>query len=410
MTTYGVTSTGFVLKRLSDIIADTKSSLSTVTDTVTGESLTPDLLDEDDPLINIVNSLCDNLAELWEIAQESYNQFDPLKNSGAGQSGTVQLNGLTRSAGSYSQVAVTVTGSPGLAVPAGKQITTVNDIPVFELPAFTIGESGTEIVVATCTEKGPYMAYAGELVKIITPSSFTSVVNSLDSTAGSFEETDTELRARQQVSTSRPAHTIIESIAAALLDLDDVTYARTYHNFTLAEDERGIPAKSVALVVLGGDDDEIADVLFERTAIGGAGTYGSTTVTVYDINGIDYDMNFTRPTEKAITVEIEIEITNARLYPDNGAETIKSAILQWAAAGAVSIGETSMTHTGYSPGRDVLASELYAPIYNAVGGIHVVSVEVSADGDVGPASVTIDWDEIATFDSDDITIGGEESS
>jgi len=126
MTEFGINETGFNLKRLADILADMKTALSTVTDPITGESLTPDLLDENDPLIQLVNTFSDTLALGWEQLQLAYNQFDPLKATGAGLSGLVQLNKLSRQAGSKSTVVLTLTGTVDKSVPAGKIVTDMN--------------------------------------------------------------------------------------------------------------------------------------------------------------------------------------------------------------------------------------------------------------------------------------------
>ena len=96
MTTFGVTPTGFVLKRLADILADMQSALSQVNDPVTGEYLTPNLADENDPLVQVVNATADQLSVCWEQLQMCYSNFDPLAATGAGLSSLVQLNAMLR--------------------------------------------------------------------------------------------------------------------------------------------------------------------------------------------------------------------------------------------------------------------------------------------------------------------------
>jgi len=96
MATFGITDSGFTLKRLADILADMVTALNTVTDPVTGESLTPNLADENDPFIQQIQATADAVSECWEQLQLVYNQFDPLQASGSALSGLVQLSGLTR--------------------------------------------------------------------------------------------------------------------------------------------------------------------------------------------------------------------------------------------------------------------------------------------------------------------------
>jgi hypothetical protein len=189
--------------------------------------------------------------------------------------------------------------------------------------------------------------------------------------------------------------------------LTGCTFAKLYHNIELIEDSNGIPAKSIAPVVVGGDDADIAEILYRKTGIGGIHTFGSDSEIIYDANSVPYEMKWTRPSDIDITVDIEYDVVNSNIFPSNGEDLIKSAILLWAATGAMSIGTTSMTHAGYYPGQTVYASELYAPIYNSVSGINVTSIEVSASGSTDPLKVEIAWDEIAAFSSGDINFNVE---
>src|ERR1035437_6784669 len=106
MPDFGVSSAGFSLKRLNDILNDMVADLSTIQDPVTGETLTPSLIDENDPLVQTANSLADALSVGWEQLQLACNQYDPLKSVGAGLSGLVQLNKIKRKVGSGSTVSV----------------------------------------------------------------------------------------------------------------------------------------------------------------------------------------------------------------------------------------------------------------------------------------------------------------
>jgi hypothetical protein len=99
MADFGITDQGFTLKRLSDILADISSDLNGVIDPVSGEGLIFDLADENDPLVNIANSVGDQLSVCWEQLQLAYNQFDPLKATGVSLAGLVQLNGMLKRLG-----------------------------------------------------------------------------------------------------------------------------------------------------------------------------------------------------------------------------------------------------------------------------------------------------------------------
>ena len=66
---FGISDQGFTLKRLADILSDMQTAFSTVQDPATGEMLTLNLADENDPLVQAVNSVSDALSLAWEQLQ-----------------------------------------------------------------------------------------------------------------------------------------------------------------------------------------------------------------------------------------------------------------------------------------------------------------------------------------------------
>lgn len=403
-TTYGVTGQGFILKRLNDIRNDMATALSTIQDPVSGEYLTPDLNDENDPLVQIVNSLSDQLSACWEQLQLCYNQFDPLKATGHGLSGLVQLNGIRRKAGTYSTVVVNITGSANLALPAGLKFGSMDGTAVFVLPAVTLDSSGSATgVIATASTIGPVAALAGTLTNIITPyPGFNTITNPSDATPGTAEENDIQLRGRQQNSTMTTSSSLVESVYSALLNLNGVTYARVYQNITSATDSRGIPAKSIAAVVSGGSNADIAQVLWLKASA--FPQYGTTTVPVEDSQGFSYDMSFIRPTEVPVYVAVAVTVVNASMWPADGADRIKAAILAYATGGSTALGVTpDWGKDGWTIGENVYASELYVPV-NSVPGAQITSILLDTVSPPAATSVAIAWNEVSQFLSANITV------
>jgi uncharacterized phage protein gp47/JayE len=399
---YGITDEGFSLKRLATIISDINEALAQITDPQTGEVL--NLTDENDPLVNIRDALADALAVAWEQLQLAYNQFDPLKATGAGLSGLVQLNALTRHPGIYSTVTLTMAGTPNLYISSGKQVATYDDLVKFTLPSWTFDGAGAATVVGTCTEEGPLEAGAGDVTKINNPSpGWDTCINAEAATVGSLPETDRELRTRQQQSTETTGRSTIEDIYGNLANLDGVTWARVYQNNTLTTDGRGIPGKSIAPVVLGGNDQEIADILHEQ-APALCGFHGTTTVNVSDDQGISYAVKFTRPNQIPVYVSIELTVVTQALWPTDGDDQIREAILDYAISGAPGLGiDEGYSRYGFAPGQSVYSSELYTPI-NSVPGTQITSLLIGYDDPPTLQSIAIDWDEIATFDPDNISV------
>lgn len=402
---YGVTDQGFALKRLADILSDMRAALSTVVDPETGEQLTPDLLDENDPLIQMVNAFSDSLALGWEQLQLAYNQFDPLKATGAGLRGTVQLNGIRAKSGTPSTVAVTLTGTAGKTVPAGQRISDLDGEKIFTLPQFTFDGNGSATAIATCIAVGPIGAGANTITRILTPyDGWLGVINpqAITTTLGTAAETDSELRTRQQYSTQVLSVTLIEGVYGAIRALEGVEYCRVYQNITLETDVRGIPAKAICAVVQGGTSEAIAEELWQKASA--FELYGSTEVTRTDAQGINYTMRFQRPTEVPVHIAITLSVINATLWPSNGPDLIKAQILAYAQGGAGALGvPAGWDRDGWVVGESVYASELYTPV-NSIPGVAITALAVGTAPEPAAASVMIEWDEVATFDSANITV------
>lgn len=403
MATFGITDAGFTLKRLADILGDMVGQLTTITDPVTGETLTTDLANEDDPLVLEVNAFADGLAAAWEQLQLVYNQFDPNKATGVALSGLVQLNGLRRKAGSYSTVQLTVTGTAGLSIAEGQQVSPMDDSSVFILPAFTFSSGGTATVTATCSEMGPTAAEIGTLVKIVTPQAgWTSVTNLVAAVEGANEETDTALRARRSVSTSSTAVALIESVYSALIGLDGVKSARAYQNITDTTDARGVPSKNIAVVIKGGTNAAIAQVLWEKASA--FTQYGTTTVNKTDSQGVVYPMKFSRPVDDAIYIVVNVTVVDVTKWPADGDDLIIASIMDYVTTGETSLGSVSgIVAKSWGIGEDIYASDFYPPVAS-IPGIQITSIKVGTAPTPTGDSVVVAWNHIASFSSANIVV------
>ena len=399
----GMTENGFVPKKASEIMQDINLELQDLEDETTGER--PFINVEQDTVLQQVIALFANeLEQCWNAAYAAYAQFDPQKNTGAGQSGTVQLNGLVRHPGTAAQIEVTLTGRPGVIVPAGTVFSDAQGDLQFTLDAsVTLSGVGTTVTAkgtATATQVGIVDLEIGQISTVQTAvAGLFSVSNTATTNAGTNQETDAELRIRQQRSTSGTSYRQIEAIYSAVAAVDGVTYCRVYQNAeTYPEDDRGIPYKEIAVVVEGGDNTAIAEAMFLRMPIGVMG-HGDTFVSLYDTQGISYPIAFSRPKQIPVSVDIQLrETEEASVIPATYMDDIKAAICRYAQYGLDS-------NTGFPPGSDVIRTQLYTPI-NETPGFEIVSVKLKG-GNLATfqeANVIIDWNEVAIFDPDTITI------
>lgn len=235
-----------------------------------------------------------------------YNSFSPSTAQGAGLSSVVKINGLSRLVASNSTASVTIVGQAGTIITRGV-VADANDNQ-WDLPAsVTIPLDGDIVVTATAQVKGNIEAPAGSITKVVTPTrGWQSVTNAADATPGAPVEDDATLRRRQAVSTSLPAQSVIEAIAGVVTNLPGVSALAYYENDTSATNSLGIPSHSISLVVKGGDNQTIAEAIAAKKTPG-TGTYGTTSEQVFDSMGVPSTINFFRPTDVPVDVNITIK-------------------------------------------------------------------------------------------------------
>lgn len=404
MPNYGMTPQGFVPKRLAEIQFDINSDLSDIVDPRTGQF--PFQNPSDDTVLQqIVGVFSEALSECWNAAYSGAIQFDPLKNFGAGQSGTVQLNAMLRRPGTAAIIELQLSGIHNTFVPRGSLVSTTDNRHVYAtLTDVVIADTGVVLVQAqetVMTDFNPEPGTVVRIVTVVTGGGWRGVTNTATIAEGVAEETDEELRMRQQRSTSLTSYRLIEAIYAAILNVPGVIYCRAYQNpKTYPVDDRGIPFKEVAVVAEGGLDYDVARAIFLRLPTGQVG-YGTSTVVLYDNQGHPSPISFSRPLDVLVYVRVEIVITERSEYPDTGADEITQHILDYARYGG------DGKEDGFPPGDDILVSRLYTPV-NEVGGFRVSRLEVRSDKtgatDWTNVSIPIAWNEVGRFDATRISV------
>lgn len=234
-----------------------------------------------------------------------YNSFSPATAQGAGLSSVVKINGLVRKSATYSMCDVLIVGNAGTTITNG--IVSDDNQNKWNLPAtVVIPSSGQITVTATAQAIGDIVATTGQINKIQTPTrGWQSVTNPSPATPGAPIETDAQLRARQALSTMLPSLTAFDGMVGAVSQVPGVTRYQGYENDTDLTDSNGIPSHSLAFVVEGGNDASIAQAIASKKTPG-AGTYGTTQVTLADAYGIPHTIRFFRPIPVAINVAINI--------------------------------------------------------------------------------------------------------
>lgn len=315
--TFGVSSTGFLPKRLADVLGELQSAFRAAF----GQNVKLD----DRSLNGQVNGIfSEQFADFWAHAEKVYVSAYLYGASGAALDELVALAAITRLLATYSEVTLTLTGTNGTVIPINSRSRdALGNRWVHTAPATIAG--GTASVVARPENTGAIVGLAGTITTIDTPvSGWTGVTNALDATPGRDVESDAHLRERFVLTMRAGGGSSAEALRAALLRLDDVTEAIVIENNTDVWDSDGRPPHSFESVVRGGDDQEIVDTVWFGKPIG-IQTHGNQIGTATDSAGDPQTIRWSRPTTRDIYIIVDITYDDGVL--DDARDEIEDAVL-----------------------------------------------------------------------------------
>jgi uncharacterized phage protein gp47/JayE len=326
--------TGYHMPTYTDIINQLVSSAQTIF----GQDM---YLGIDSQDYQFMSAIAKMIYDAFLTAQTVYNSYGPGTAIGAALDTIVKINGLQREVETYSTVSVTLTGTPGTPINSGV-VQDTNGIK-WDLPSqVTIGSDGNISATVTCEQPGSITVSPGQISTIVTPTyGWTSVTNSsTNSTIGTNIEQDSALRGRQAQSSAIPSKTILDGLKALIAATPGVTRSEVYENFTSSVNSLGIPANSIACVVEGGSDGDVANAIYLKRGLG-CGTYGATIVTIQDSYNQLTPINFNRPSYVDIDVVVNVKKLNG--YTTQTTTAIQNAIANF--LNGFSIG-TSLNNSG----------------------------------------------------------------
>jgi len=346
MTEYGVTTTGFVIKRLAIIKAEIETALKSATSWGTAVNLSAD-----GPLGQLIGLFAEREALIWELAQAVYDAMYPDSAAGAALDNVCAMIGVERRSSSRSVVTLTCTGTPGTTIGVDKYISTVPGSNRFYTSvASVIGVGGTVEVVCYSDELGPIAASANTLTDIITKvTGWTSCANAKDAVLGDDTEIDYNLRLRRLQSLQVGGKSTVGGMYANLLqNIDGVEQVSVIENDTDSIDSDGRPPHSIECVVKGGDDTEIAELIWSLKPAG-IQTCGTSddvvTETVTDDEGYGHDVTFSRPSDINIWVHIEINVDGSEFNVGSDQKVKVKILLNTGTDYDLSIQSTDFSYT-----------------------------------------------------------------
>ena len=101
MPDFGITPEGFNRKRLDQLLNELNDEVKSIF----GDNFN---VSPESPDGQVNGTISESNANLWEIAEESYNAFNPSAATGVTLSNLVQLNGITRLSCHFIQVSINI--------------------------------------------------------------------------------------------------------------------------------------------------------------------------------------------------------------------------------------------------------------------------------------------------------------
>lgn len=318
----------------------------------------------------------------------TYNSFAPPTAQGTGLSRLVLLNGIQRENSSNSTVELTIVGVAFTPINNGIAIDVLQQ--QWALPiSVTIPNSGTITVTAVAVVEGALQALPDTITNIFTPTQgWQTVNNAAAATPGAPVEPDAQLRLRQAQSTALPSQTVLEGTFAAVANVPGVIAVQDYENYTNTTDANGLPPHSISFVVEGGTDTDVAQAMqIKKTP--GTDTYGTTSVPTTDSNGVPITINFFRPTNAVIS--IQVTLTPLASWIESN-ETIIAAAL------------ATYINTMIKIGGDIVLTQLYGiayvPTSTAAGSFNIEGIELKKNsGSFSASDIQLLFNEDAVCDA-----------
>lgn len=321
--------------------------------------------------------------DTMQLLQIVYNNHSPKTAVGTGLDSLVKLNGIRRKEASHSTCEVTLTGTAGTSIAAG--VVEDESGNQWTLPENIVLPDSTMRVTATCVPLGAIEAAVGTINKIVNPQKgWTAVTNNDAAIPGKPVETDEQLRYRQMLSVAIPSQNMLDGTIAGIASVQGVTKYHVYDNDGNQTDANGIPGHTIAAVVEGGSDKDIAEQIYLRKGPGG-GTYGTTTYEFVNLGGGKTPIHFFRP--KYERIDVNVQITKGHDYTNLIAEAIKAAAEQYLES--LGIGNP-VTVTGTLAAISSVITNAARPAYFLKG------LKIGFHGkDLGTSDVEVSFDAIA---------------
>lgn len=365
MPEYGLTPKGFIRKPYTQIIADKEERARSFF----GEDI--DLSDRS-PIGLYIQADSWEESRLWDEMENVYYSAYIDDAEGKQLDGLVKYIGLKRKPAQHAKGEIEIHGKSGKTIDAGIKIMTESGIIFQTTETVMLDQSGFSVVPVEAVDAGKSgNVTASKITKLFnTTEGIDRLSNPTRTGSGSETESDEDLRERYYRSLSRKGKATREAVEAALLEIENLKDAYVVENAT-TETVNGIPPKSLAPYVFGGDHNAIAAAILETKA-GGIQSYGDTVVEIMDSRKYKHKIGFTEA--ESVEIYVRVELRKNTMFKPGHENGIRTAIIQY--IGGMDADGTE--HKGLSLGQAVMRSKIIALADDA--GIDDLTVKLSSDG------------------------------
>ncbi len=189
-------------------------------------------------------------------------------------------------------------------------------------------ESVTSNILFESMEYGPVVIADGLIKEMVTlDTGIREITNDIAPVLGRFEADDVEARQNFVKRCATRSKNMIESVTAEIYNsVDNVLSVAGYENDKETTDAEGRPPKCVEFIVDGGDEGEIANIIYQKKT-NGVRAYGNILMDVADMFGNIHKVGFNRPDYLYVWMKIVVTKEQGRSIAPNYAQLAQESIL-----------------------------------------------------------------------------------
>lgn len=324
-----------------------------------------------------------------EGTQYAFMQNSPYEAIDEGLENLCLLRGITKKKDEHSLALVIFAGTDGTVIEAGTLIEEETTKEIYETLEKGTISNGTFSTFAKAQKSGRIPCKKTKINKLVETIEGVTVSNPNDGIIGFDVESNSDLRKRLLKFDN--ALNINEKLEQDLLNLPNVKLVNIVSNKTNETDANGIDARSTSIVVLGGNDKEIAKTIFTSPA--DYTTIGTSEIIVASsVNSKSYPVYFSRPDVLFPTVQVSLTTDSSFDVDDLG--VIKESIL-------------SFFKTEFALSDDVMIDKLYIPAQQDVNNQNlffkgITRVSITLNG--GTSNQAIAYNEYADLLDNNLSV------